>query len=265
MNPLIKNATVGIGGVAVAVAVYFSSVLGINYQSAILHHTVDVINGNNTSTVVATNAPNWSSAIPMTPPVISSIATSSYGSAASGLASSTPYTFQVAALDANTHGTTTLGVPATITTDASTTQNYPEDIILKWSNVNGATGYAIYFATSTTVPAAGLGQYFMATTSGQYTFSTSTASLTGSYTNPDTTAFSEIINPNGTDVFNDSLNGATSTAAASTTALQIGGTMAAVASATTTACEADTAGSVFFNTTNKIEWGCNGTSWTKIF
>jgi len=246
-----------------SVPVLATGVLAANYGSPFLTHLVDVINGSQTNTVVVTNAPNFSFALPITPPIISSIATSSNGSAASGLASSTPYIFEVAALDGS--GTTTLINSATITTDASTTQNSPEDIILKWTPENGAMGYAIYFGTSTTIDVGGLAQYFLATTSGQYTFATSTNSLAGSYTNNDTTAFSEILNPAGSDIFNDNLNSATSSRPASTTAVQINGTAVITASGTTTACEADTAGAIFYNAANSHEWGCNGSVWTKIF
>lgn len=245
------------------VLIYFSSVIGANYQGAILNHLADVVNNNVTTAVVATNAPNWGVALEMPSVPVATIATSSNPTAASGLASSTPYTFEIAALDGS--GTTTLVSSATITTDASNTQPLPEDINLTWNTVNGATGYAIYFATSTAVPSAGLGQYFFATTSGQFTFSTSTGSLTGSYTKNDTTAFSEMLNPNGSDIFNDSLSTATSSKAASTTAVQINGTVDAITTATTTACETDTAGVIFYNTANSHLWGCNGTAWTKIF
>jgi hypothetical protein len=251
-----------IGGAAVSVVVFLTGVIGANYSGAFFTHLAEVVNGSNTQTVVALNAPNWASGISMMPPVISSIATSSNPTAASGLASSTPYIFEVAALDGT--GTTTLVTPTTITTDASNTQPLPEDINIKWALVNGATGYAIFFGTSTTI-GNGLTQYFLATTSGQYTFSTSSGSLAGSYTKNDTTAFSELLNPNGTDIFNDNLNGATSTRAASTTAVQVNGTAVITAPATTTACESDTAGAIFYNGANSHEWGCNGTAWQKIF
>jgi hypothetical protein len=263
MTPLLKSVSIGVGGIAVSVLVYFGAITGGSYQGSILTHLVDLIQGSVTQTTVAVNSPAWSMGIPMQPPIISSVATSSNGSATSGLASSTPYVFQVAAIDSN-GGTTTLGLSATITTDASTTQSSPEDLVLKWTPVNGATGYAIFFGTSTAV-GSGLTQYFYATTSGQFTFSTSTGSLPGSFTINDSTAFSELINPLGTEVFNDSINNATSSRPASTTAMQINGTAVMSASATTTACESDTAGAVFFNTANKHEWGCDGTTWNKIF
>jgi hypothetical protein len=260
--PLFTRTFQIIGGL-LYVPVFATAILGASYGYGVLTHLADVVNGSNTATVVATNAPNWEFGLPVTSPLISSIATSSNGSAASGLASSTPYVFEVAALDGT--GTTTLVSSATITTDASTTQNAPEDINISWTSVNGATGYAIFFGTSTVVGTGGLTQYFLATTSGTYNFATSSGSLSGSYTKSDTTAFSEVLNPNGTDIFNDNLNSATSSRPASTTAVQINGTAVVTAGATTTACEADTAGAIFFNTSNSHEWGCNGTAWTKIF
>jgi hypothetical protein len=260
MSPLLRNTTIGIGGVAVTVAIYFSAIIGANYQGAILNHLADIVNGNTTTTVVATNAPNWSIGLPITSPTISSIATSSV---ASGLASSTPYIFEVAALDGT--GTTTLEGSQSMTSDSASSGQGAEALVIQWTPVNGATGYAIYFATSTTVASTGLGQYFLATTSSQYTFSTSTGSLAGSYTKADTTAFSEILNPAGTDIFNDNLNTATSSKAASTTAVQVNGTAVITAQSTTTACESDTAGAIFYNASNSHEWGCNGTAWTKIF
>lgn len=264
MNPLLRNIAIAVGAPIVTVAIYFSSVIAPNYQGAILTHLADVINGQNTQTVVATNAPNWEMGIPVMSPIVSSVASSSNPTgAASGLASSTPYTFAVAALDGT--GTTTIISTGQFTTDASTTQNKPENITIKWTPVNGATGYAVYFGTTTSPLTSGLNQYFMATTSGQYTFSTSTGSLAGSYTKADTTAFSEVLSPNSPDIFNDNIGSATSSPAASTTAVQINGTVDAIAGATTTACEADTAGVIFFNLTSHTEWGCNGTAWTKIF
>lgn len=263
MNPLLRIGTIGLGGITATIAIFFSSVIGPNYQGLILNHLADIVNGNNTTSIVSTNAPNWEVGLPMPSPVFSSVASSSNGSAASGLASSTPYTFEIAALDGS--GTTTIFTSSTFTTDASNTQQYPEDIVLKWGAVNGAAGYAIYFGTTTTVPSTGLSQYFFATTSNQYTFSTSTGSLSGSYTKNDTTAFSEVLNPLGADIFNDNINISTSSKVASTTGLQVNGDAAIVSQATTTACEADTAGVIFFNLSNKRDWGCNGTTWTAIF
>jgi hypothetical protein len=256
-----KSILAGVAAL-LSIPVFGSAIIGANYPSPILFHLIDVIQGQTTTTVASTNAPNWGLGLPMSAPLITSIATSSNTSAASGLASSTPYVFQVAALDGT--GTTTLVGSATITTDASTTQHAPEDIVLKWAPVNGATGYAIFFGTSTIV-GSGLTQYFLATTSGQFTFSTSTGSRAGSNINQDTTAFSGIVVPSGATIFNDSINTATSSKAASTTALQVNGTAVMTANGTPTACMSDTAGAVFFNQANKHQWGCDGTNRVKIF
>lgn len=263
MSPLIRNVSIGIGGTVVAVGIYFTSIIGANYQGAILNHLTDIVNGAITNTVVATNAPNWAYGTPLATPSASSIATSSYGSAASGLASSTPYTFAIAALDGS--GTTTLSSTQTITTDASTTQNKPEVINVDWSAVEGATGYAVYFATSSNAASSALSQCFFATTTGQYTFATSTGSWPCSNTFSDTHAFSNLISSFGPSYLNGSNSTATSSVAASSTALQVGGPINAEASATTTNCYAATAGDVFYNTSNSHEWGCNGSAWTKIF
>lgn len=241
------------------VPVFAFGVIGANYNSPFLNHLADIVNGSSTQVVASLNAPNWGYGIPIQSPSITTVASSSFSSAASGLASSTLYYFAVAAVDGN--GTTTIASTASFMTDASTTQARPEVINLSWNPVNGATGYAIYFSTTTPT----LDQYFLATSSNQYAFATSTGSKAGSYTKTDTTAFSELLTPSGPDIFNDNTPLATSSIAASTTAAQFGGTIDATASATTTACEADTAGAVFFNTSNSHEWGCNGTTWTKIF
>lgn len=249
-------------GKILTIPVLASAIIGSAYAqySPFTFHLTDVILGQNTTTVAAANAPNWGIGIPIAQPVVSSIATSSYGSAASGLASSTTYYFAIAAIAGN--GTTTLSSGVTMTTDASTTQTNPEVVNLKWNALNGATGYAIYFSTTTPL----YNQYFLATTTGAYDFSTSTGSIGGTDVNTDSTAFSELINPNGPDIFNDSINISTSTVAASTTVIQANGTIDAVANGTTTACESDTVGSIFYNLANNHLWGCgSGGTWTKIY
>src|SRR5690242_19480502 len=118
MTPLIKNVSIGAGGVAVAVAIYLVGGASANkYSGAILTHLVDIVQGNSTKTVLALNAPAWALGEPLSAAINSSIATSSLANATSGLASSTPYTFQIAALDGQ--GTTTLGEAQTVTTDPS--------------------------------------------------------------------------------------------------------------------------------------------------
>jgi hypothetical protein len=241
----------------ISVPVFGFAVIGANYQGVILEHLTDIVNGNQTTTVVGTNAPNWSTAaVPLAVPTVTSIATTS--APASSLASSTAYTFAVTANDQN--GATIISNSLTATTDASSTLMPDENILVSWSAIAGAQGYRVYFATGTV---ASFTQYFNATTSGSYNFSTSTGSITGSL-NSDTTAFSTKINPQGPSYVNGN-NGTATTTVASTTALEINGNVRAQSAATTSACYAATAGQVFYNTANSHEWGCNGTSWKVIF
>src|SRR5882757_8352244 len=98
--PLFTKTGIAIASL-LAIPVFGVGIIVANYQSPILQHLVDIINGSDTQTVVSLNAPNWSEGIPMAVPVGVSAATSTGGSL---IATSTPYYFQVAALDAN--GTT---------------------------------------------------------------------------------------------------------------------------------------------------------------
>jgi len=180
-----------------SIPVFGTAIIGANYSSVILHHLVDITNGANTQTVSSLNAPNWSSGIPLSVPVGVTAATSTSGGT---VASSTAFIFAVAALDGT--GTTTLGTAASVTTDASTSPN--EEIQVTWTSVPGATGYAFFFATSST--ATTFSQYFLATSTNgspntSYTFATSTGSLAGS-TGNDTTAFATLINPLGKSYLN---------------------------------------------------------------
>jgi len=265
MNPLLRNASIGLGGAAVTVAIYFTAIIGTNYQGAILNHLASIVQGTLTRTIVALNAPNWGLGQPLATPQVSTIATSSNPTAASGLASSTPYTFAVSALDGD--GTTTISSTVTVTTDASNTQPLPEDIVLNWSPVTGAQGYVVFFATSSTAKT--FSQYFIATTTNgvpntQFTFSTSTGSLLGSYSKEDTTAFANRLMSDGSVSF---LNGGpvgfgTSTPASSTP-VDVNGYMRA-SSATTTACYSATAGVMFYNPANNLLWVCKSAGWTKV-
>jgi hypothetical protein len=242
-----------------SIPVFGTAVIGANYFSAITDHITDVFHGNQTATVVSLNAPNWARGTPLAVPVSVTIASSTYTSAASGLASSTRFAFEVAALDAN--GTTTLSSPLTFTTDASSTQNAPEVLNISWVPVTGATGYAIYF--SSTTPDA-YSQYFYATTSNTYYFATSSGAIVGSYTNTDTTAYSTLVSPNAPSYINGGNGTATSTTIASTTALQVGGNFGAVTQSTTTACLTANNGVIFYNLSNNILWLCKSGTWTAI-
>ena len=260
MNPLIKTLSIGAGGIAVAVAVFFTGVSSVNYPGAILTHLVDIIHGKTTTTVVSSNSPGWAIGQPLFTPVETSIATSSYADATSGLASSTLWYFKIAALDGN--GTTTLSGPLSQLTDASTTQSKPEVLNIKWVGVAGATGYSVYF--STTTPS--YDQYFYATTTGQFTFSTSTGSIAGTDTLTDGTAFSTLINPTGPSWIYGGNGTATSSVVASTTALRVNGPLAPVMTATTSSsvCVAATRGQMFYNVANDILWLCKSTGWTAV-
>jgi len=258
---------VGLVAGGVAVAVFGSTIIGANYSGAVLHHLVDTTNGTTTATAVVPNAPNWAYGQPLPTPYISSTATSSHANAASGLASSTSYTFQVAAIGLN-GGTTTLSSPATVTTDASTTQPRPEDIIIKWAAVPGTAGYAVYFATSSAITAAN-SQYFYSTTTGQYDFSTSTGSLAGYYAGTDSTAFRTLLSPTGTSYIAGGSDTSTSTALASSSALEVTGSIRVQQKATTTNevnCYAAINGQMFFNAANGHLWICEGAgpTWTLV-
>src|SRR3954454_6262703 len=100
-----------------AIPVFGTAVIGANYSSVITHHLVDITNGANTQTVSSLNASNWAAGIPLSVPAGTTAATSSGGT----VASSTAFIFAVAALDG--YGTTTLGTPATVTTDAPGSPN----------------------------------------------------------------------------------------------------------------------------------------------
>lgn len=263
MSPLLRNTTIGLGGAAVTVAIYFTAIIGGNYQGAILNHLASLVQGQTTKTVVALNAPNWGLGQPLATPQISSVATSTGGT----LASSTPISFEVAALDGD--GTTTVSAPVTITTDAASASLGAESINLSWSPVIGAQGYAIYIST-TTPPFYNL--YWTASstngvpnTSLTYT-STSTGALSGSYTKDDTTAFANRLMTDGSNsYFNAGPIGFGTSTPASSTPIDINGYVRAQLSATSTACYAGTAGVVFYNTANGHEWGCNASGWQKIF
>jgi hypothetical protein len=253
--PLLTKTFQIVAGI-LAIPIVGGAILAGNYSSPFTFHLADIINGPSTTVVAATNAPNWSVAVPMYQVVSISAATTTGGT----MASSTPEVFAVAALDGT--GTTTLSNTLSATTDASTTLLGSEAYEITWNPVQGATGYAIYFGGT----ASSLTNYFLATTTNAFYFASSTVgNLTGSYTKNDTTAFSLKINPQGSSYINGANGTATTTAAASTTAWQINGNIVAVSAATTSGCVAADAGQMFYNTSNGHEWGCSGTQWVKIF
>src|ERR1700722_11589364 len=93
-----------------------AAVIGANYASPFLLHLADITNGQNTSVVAGTNAPNWSLGAPLAQVVGLSAATTT-----GTLASSTPCSVAVAALDGT--GTTTLSTAVTVSTDANGSAN----------------------------------------------------------------------------------------------------------------------------------------------
>jgi len=186
--PLFTRTFQIIAGI-LSVPVLGVAVIGTAYPSPFLDHLADLVNGSQTTTVDSTNAPNWSFGLPLAQPTLTSIATTTGGT----LPNATTFYFQVAALDGN--GTTTVSTNLSGITDSTS-----EALQVTWGSVTGATGYALYFSTSTPTS---FTQYFLATsTTASYTFSTSTGSLSGSYTKSDTTAFAALINPNGTSYLN---------------------------------------------------------------
>src|ERR1700733_12239176 len=153
--PLFTRIGYLIGG-AISVAVFGTSIIGVNYQGVILSHLADIVNGSNTQTVSSLNAPNWGYGIPLATPATIAAATTTGGT----MASSTTEYFAVAALDG--FGTTTISNVVTSTTDASSSLLGAEAFEITWSPVAGATGYAVFVGTSPTA----LNSYFYATTTG---------------------------------------------------------------------------------------------------
>jgi hypothetical protein len=256
--PLLTRTFQIIAGL-LTVPLFGAPIIGTSYPSPFLTHLVDITDGTQTLTDMSGNAPNWGFAVPL-PQVVGVASATSTDSGT--VASSTTFSFAVAALDQL--GTTTLSSVTTITTDASTSPN--EEIQVSWTPVAGAQAYAIFFATGTVSTASGLNQYFLATSTVGYTFATSTGSKTGSYTKSDTTAFADLIQPNGVSYLEGDNGTATgSPIAASGTALEINGGLRVTEVGTTTSCDAQTAGTIIFNTRNSHLAGCNGTNWVIIF
>jgi len=239
------------------VPLFGAPIIGTSYPSPFLTHLVDITNGTQTVTDISGNAPNFGFAVPLAQVTPPTTATSTGGT----LASSTAYSFAVAALDQT--GTTTLSSIVTVSTDPS--GNPAESLFVQWAAVAGAQRYAVYFATGTVSTAAGLTQYLYATTTSSYLFATSTGSFTGSYTKNDTTAFSDILQPNGPSYIEGANGTATgSPVAASGTALEINGGLRVTEVGTTTSCDAQTAGTIIFNTKNSHLADCNGINWVII-
>lgn len=175
--------------------------------------------GGTSNTQIIPVFPSWSVNIPLSPPV--SFAAASSTSPGGSLATSTaPIYFVVAAI--NGTGTTTVSNQISTTTRTGSSR-----IHLSWTASPGATGYAIFY--STTTPNA-LNAYQMATTTNQYDF-TSTSSP--KYATPPgfPTAFSVQLSNSATPVV---INGLSSSAIATTTSAIGGGALTGGACATAT-------------------------------
>jgi hypothetical protein len=248
-----------IAGVLTIPVVGFS-IIGSSYTSPFLDHLADIVNGNSTLTVDSMNAPNWSFGAPLAQVVGLAAATSTDSGT---LASSTPFSFMVAALDGT--GTTTLSSAVTQSTDASTSAN--EEIQVSWSAVPGAMGYAIFEATGTVTTATGFSQYFYATSSNgipntSYTFATSTGSLAGTYTKSDPTAYSIKLNPLGTSFLDGGSLGLGTTTPQATIDVA-SGTLRAYSISTST-CAANNDGAIFYNAKDKHLYVCEAATWQII-
>lgn len=187
----------------------------------------------------------------LTVPVIALPVASTTGS----LYGNTTLYFEITAVDAAGNQTNVSNQLATTTLNNSVGFN------LSWSPVAGATGYNVWF--STTTPAV-FAQYFQATTSGAYDF---TSTSTPTYASAPSTNNASVVSltSQGSSFVYGGNGTATTTAAASTSALTVNGNFVASSPATTTNCYSGTAGAVFYNTSNSHLWGCNGTAWQKIF
>jgi hypothetical protein len=235
-----------------------AAVIGSAYASPFLLHLADISNGSNTSVVASVNAPNWSIGTPLAQVVGLSAATTT-----GTLASSTPFSFAVAALDGI--GTTTLSAAVTQSTDANGNAN--EGMQLTWGAVPGATGYAIYEATGTVTTASGFTQYVLATSTNgvpntQYTLATTTGSVSGSYTKNDTTAFAFKINPLGASYLDGGAVGIGTSSPV--TSIDVASGSIRAASVSTSTCAANIDGAIFYNSKDKHLYVCEATVWQII-
>lgn len=163
--------------------------------------------------------PSWSINIPLAPPS-NFRAASSTSPGGSLSTSTTPLYFRVAAI--NGTGTTTVSSEI-----ATTTRTGSSRIHFSWTPVPGATGYAIFY--STTTPGA-QNAYQLATTTNQYDFTSTSSPL---YGRPPAfpSAFAAQLS-NGTSSL--SANGVNLTPFATTTVAIGGGALSAGACATAT-------------------------------
>ena len=145
---------------------------------------------------------------------------------------------QVAALSAT--GT------STPSSEYATTTTAKNGLKLSWPTIPGATGYAVYFGTSTP----GSEQaYFMAT-------STAGAVNTFYWLQSTSSPTYYSIPSSGSGYF--------ASIGSATTTFDTTGTIRAASSATTTACVAANDGAVFYNAANLHLWLCQSAAWTVI-
>jgi hypothetical protein len=261
MTPILTKAFSIVAGI-LSVTVFGSAILGVNYNSPFLMHLSDVVQGASTQVVASLNAPNWAEGGMLYVPAATGAATTT-----GTLASSTTYAFKVAALDGN--GTTTLSNSITGTTDSKTSGNPAEGLIISWSAVPNAEGYAVYFGTTTPGVAQTYTQYFLATsTSGvpnaHLDFATSTGSLSGSYTKADTTAYSFEFSPYGKSWLwgNDLMLGSPTTTPQAT--LDIASGTVRAYSVSTSTCSTIQNGTMFYNQNNNHLWLCQSGAWVVV-
>ena len=229
-------------------------------QQAALQSLVNAITGNTTAQIVNQTSPLWSFGLPLSTPIINTVSTSTGGT----LASSTAFRFEVDATDGVGSTTPSAEVDSVATPYGTAVAS----VIVNWYQPTNAFATRIYFATSTgnaTLDASTpFTQYFVATTSGQYTFSTSTGALTGSPVSQ-TTAYSSKINPLGVSyLLGGGLGVGTSTV--QDNGINIASSTIRATSVSTSTCSSANAGATFFSlqSNNNHFYGCNGSSWKQL-
>ena len=146
---------------------------------------VSAITGNTTVQNVNVANPLYGFGIPLQSPIATAATLSTGGT----LASSTLFRFMVDASDS--FGSTTPSNEVSTTTLRTTRTG---SIVVTWYTPVNAKAARVYFAVG---PTGAYTRYFVATTTGQYTFSTSSSALVGTPV-AQTTAYSVKLNPLGT-------------------------------------------------------------------
>lgn len=223
-----KGAVIGILAVALVFAIGPSRIASAATTFA---QNLFIIGGGNGNQIVP-QFPTWSINEPLQPPVLATTATTTGGA----LGSNSTLYFRVAAITAS--GTTTASSEIATTTGPANTA-----IKLNFTPVANATGYVLYYGTTT--PGSEIA--YQATTTPSMVF---TSTSTPSYALPQgfTTAFAA------------QLSGTASTS------IDAYGPVRAQLSATTSACTASLNGDIFYSTANAHLWLCTGAgpTWTLI-